>query len=260
MTESEQLPCRVRLASLMQLHFEEWGDGPRVAVLLHGFMGSAEGWWRVGPALADQGFRVLALDLPGHGLSPADHALTVERAGAHIAETVAAHTGRVDLAIGHSFGGLLLSQSLRALAPAAAVYVDNPFSVTGGEDEATSRAYYETAVATRTVLHLRESRPSWSETDREVEERAAQRFDIETAVALDASPGGTWLPNVPPRSLVIRAEPSRFVSDTQAESLRHDGADVHSIPDAAHSVWYSHFDYFMAALETWMPNPSDRRP
>jgi pimeloyl-ACP methyl ester carboxylesterase len=120
LTRSEKFPCRARLTGLMQLHFEEWGDGSRVAVLLHGFMGSAEDWWRVGSALADQGFQVLALDLPGHGLRSADHELTVERAGAHIAETVAAHTARVDLAIGHSFGGLHLSQSLRALAAAAA--------------------------------------------------------------------------------------------------------------------------------------------
>jgi pimeloyl-ACP methyl ester carboxylesterase len=237
----------------MQLHFEEWGGGPRVALLLHGFMGSAESWWRVGPALADQGFRVLALDLPGHGLSPADHDLTVEGAGAHIAETVAAHTDRLDLAIGHSFGGLLLSQALRALAPAAAVYVDSPFSVIGREDEKASRIAYEQAVATRTVERLRADRPSWSETDREVEERAAQRFDIETAVALDASPGGTWSPSVPPRSLVIRADPSRYISDADLKALQHEGLDACSIPGAAHSVWYSHFDDFMKALLAWLP-------
>jgi pimeloyl-ACP methyl ester carboxylesterase len=239
----------------MQLHFEEWGVGPRVAVLLHGFMGSAGSWWRVGPALAAQGFRVLALDLPGHGLSPADHELTVERAGAYIAETVAAQTDRLDLAIGHSFGGLLLSQSQQALSPAAVVYVDCPFSVTGGEDEAISRAHYEAAVASRTVHRLREDRPTWSDADRDVEERAAQRFDVETAVALDSSPGGTWLPDVPPRSLMIRADPSRFVSGPRSEALRRRGVDICSIGGAAHSVWYSHFDEFMRALQGWLPAP-----
>jgi pimeloyl-ACP methyl ester carboxylesterase len=248
----------MRLAAPMQLHVDEWGTAERVALLLHGFMGSAEGWWRVGPALADRGYRVLALDLPGHGRSPADPELTIPRAAQHVVETVAARTDRLDVAIGHSFGGLLLSVGLDALAPSAAVYVDAPFTVTGPEDPVASRSHYEQAVAARTVQHLREDRPSWSERDREVEERAAQRFDIATAVALDGSAGGTWLPRVPPRSLVIRADPSRYVSDGDIEGFRSAGLHVASIPGSAHTVWYSHFTEFMTALDEFLADEAGR--
>src|SRR5688572_6329009 len=47
-----------------------WGDpGGRPLLLLHGVTSSAGNWWRVGPALAATGRRVVAPDLPGHGLT-----------------------------------------------------------------------------------------------------------------------------------------------------------------------------------------------
>ena len=45
-----------------------WGDpSGRPLVLFHGVTASAAIWWRVGPALAATGRRVVAPDLPGHG-------------------------------------------------------------------------------------------------------------------------------------------------------------------------------------------------
>ncbi len=64
----------------MRLHVNEQGSGSEVCVLLHGMMGSAESWWRVAPELIEAGYRVLAIDLPGHGHSDRDLELTVERA------------------------------------------------------------------------------------------------------------------------------------------------------------------------------------
>lgn len=50
-------------------HYVEAGHGPAV-LLLHGFTGSSENWQPLQAALAD-GYRVIALDLPGHGQSEA---------------------------------------------------------------------------------------------------------------------------------------------------------------------------------------------
>ena len=50
-----------------RLHVDEHGVGPKVCVVVHGMMGSAESWWRVTLELVEAGYRVLALDLPGHG-------------------------------------------------------------------------------------------------------------------------------------------------------------------------------------------------
>ena len=43
-----------------------WGDpADRPLVLIHGVTASSRIWWRVGPALAATGRRVVAVDLPG---------------------------------------------------------------------------------------------------------------------------------------------------------------------------------------------------
>jgi 2-hydroxy-6-oxonona-2,4-dienedioate hydrolase len=47
----------------------EVGDGPRNMLLLHGVGARADRWRKVMPLLADAGYRVVAPDLPGHGLA-----------------------------------------------------------------------------------------------------------------------------------------------------------------------------------------------
>ena len=71
----------------MLLHAIDTGTGPGTVLLLHGMMGSSESWWRLIPPLAANGHRVIALDLPGHGLSERDPQLTIEQAAASVVET-----------------------------------------------------------------------------------------------------------------------------------------------------------------------------
>jgi pimeloyl-ACP methyl ester carboxylesterase len=61
----------LRTLSVMALNTLEWGDGDRTAVLIHGMMGDSRSWWEIGPALAERGYRVVAVDLPGYGRSRA---------------------------------------------------------------------------------------------------------------------------------------------------------------------------------------------
>jgi pimeloyl-ACP methyl ester carboxylesterase len=72
-----------------------WGGGADrsrpLAVLVHGVTSSSRTWWRVGPALAERGYRVLAVDLRGHGASPRPVAgLDAADLAADVAETVTA--------------------------------------------------------------------------------------------------------------------------------------------------------------------------
>ena len=55
------------------------GAAAPVAILVHGITGWWRTWWRVGPALADHGWRVIAVDLRGHGESPPIHGAAPER-------------------------------------------------------------------------------------------------------------------------------------------------------------------------------------
>jgi pimeloyl-ACP methyl ester carboxylesterase len=123
-----------------------WGDGADpsrpLAVLVHGVTSSSRTWWRVGPALAERGFRVLAVDLRGHGASPRPVAgLAAADLAADVAETVADAAGAgdpgptspavdpgpaappsapgpaaptVDLLVGHSLGALVALELVTA--------------------------------------------------------------------------------------------------------------------------------------------------
>ena len=50
----------------MELAVRTFGDGGGSVLLLHGLGSNSNGWWRVGPALAEAGYRVTAPDLRGH--------------------------------------------------------------------------------------------------------------------------------------------------------------------------------------------------
>jgi pimeloyl-ACP methyl ester carboxylesterase len=76
-------------------------------VLIHGLAGSTFTWRRTGPQLAAAGFRTLALDLRGYGLSAksfeADHSATAQaRLTTRVMEAVGIDRATL---IGHSFGG-----------------------------------------------------------------------------------------------------------------------------------------------------------
>ena len=101
----------------MQLFTREWGTGDRVAVLVHGLFSSSRTWHRLGPALADEGYRVVAVDLAGHGQSPRLENYSLAGLVRSIADSVPL---RPELAIGHSLGGLTLSRLIRRLHNAVA--------------------------------------------------------------------------------------------------------------------------------------------
>ncbi len=98
----------------------EADDRTPVSLLVHGVTGWWRTWWRVGPALADAGWRVVAVDLRGHGLSPRlDGNVTVRDLAADLASTVAAIGRPIDLLVGHSLGGAVaaeLAALLRSLS------------------------------------------------------------------------------------------------------------------------------------------------
>jgi pimeloyl-ACP methyl ester carboxylesterase len=236
----------------LDLHCRESGTGDRVAVLIHGQFGESRSWWRVAQVLAERGYRVVAVDLPGHGHSPRCEQATHDQFVASLIRSVPA---RPDLVIGHSLGGLVLASAESVLRPGRAVYVDIDF----GPNPALSQdgvAQYTQALAVakgeRTLSWLARERSWWSEQDRIVEARAAELFDPATSAAWRASLGADLTPEPSRPSLMVRADPSRYVSPALAAQLEERGFTVRSVAGAAHSIWYGHFEEFFRALDGWV--------
>jgi pimeloyl-ACP methyl ester carboxylesterase len=154
---------------MAKLATRQWGRaGPR-AVLVHGVTAWSNTWWRIGPALAERGWQVTAVDLRGHGHSPrAGTTLHLEELGADLLAT--AGTG-IDLLVGHSLGALTSLAALnldRSLAGCAVL--EEPPGMTTVDREllaALIAADVEGARADRAEFasNLARQNPRWHERD-----------------------------------------------------------------------------------------------
>ena len=86
------------------------GEGDVTVYLLHGAYGSKEYWrWTI-DALNGAGYRVVAWDAPGYGLSPVPDTFTMPSAAAMLARLVDATATRTNVLLGHSMGGMVAQQ------------------------------------------------------------------------------------------------------------------------------------------------------
>ena len=120
-------------AAEIPFHALAWGepsDSP--LLLMHGVTASAGGWWRIGPALAAAGYRVIAPDMPGHGLTGgwSGHVALRDNAADLAAFARAAFAGAAPgdvRVVGHSWGAMTAAWFPGVgYAPRALVLVDPP--------------------------------------------------------------------------------------------------------------------------------------
>ncbi|MGV9820820.1 alpha/beta fold hydrolase [Nocardia xishanensis] len=231
---------------MTRLHVREWGQGDRVALLVHGLSTSSRSWWQVGPALAGRGYRVLAPDLAGHGDSPRGRYSRERWAD----DLLATAPEKVELAIGHSLGGVLLAMIVERLRPLRAIYEDPAWRPDSGNSYGAAQPAIR-AMKDWGAAEIRAAAPSWS--DENVQARLDElagwdpdttRMDyLETAYS-------PVLPLVP--SLILRADPSALIPDHRAEEYRAGGFETRLVPNTGHFVHYDDFDGFIAALEGWL--------
>lgn len=234
----------------MKLYTREWGSGDRTVLLVHGLQSGSRGWWQVGPALAALGYRVVAVDLPGHGKSPRSDLPTPELFAASLLESAPA---RVDVAIGHSLGAAVLALGVARLRLGRAVYVDPPFGPPGPDLDrrVVEAVFIEKKNQTRESL-LR-SRPYWSTGAIDIELQTLRDWDVATSLDLVTRfRGERIMPELPVPSLVIRADPSDLVTDELAAELLARGVQVRTVPGSPHTIHFGNFEGFMAALAGWV--------
>lgn len=223
-------------AAGIRFHALAWGDRTAAPlVLLHGITSSARGWWRIGPALAAAGHRVIAPDLPGHGLTGSwrGHVAFRDTAADMAAFALAAFAGSpsADVRIvGHSWGAMIAAWFPGVgYAPQRLVLVDPPtipLVVIARLLEAPDDRHYDD-VATAMDAVGRQC-PTWSYGDVAAKAESLTQFD-EPAVLAILTGNGDW-----DGGLEALADPAARVVPTFL--IRADPAAGGYIPDAAISA------------------------
>ena len=208
-----------------------WGKpSERPMVLIHGVTASSRIWWRVGPALAASGRRVVAVDMPGHGLT--GH-WTGRHAFRETAEDVAAWIRQADLdvhelqIVGHSWGGMTAAAlPIAGIRPATLVLLDPPAvpwsTISLMASDPSERTYGDLASG---MAALATANPAWSVEDVRAKAEALVQLDESAAraVVLD---NGDW-----DGGLAALADPA--ATGVQTWIVRGDPTAGGLLPDAA---------------------------
>jgi pimeloyl-ACP methyl ester carboxylesterase len=233
-----------------------------LAVLIHGVTSSSRTWWRVGPALAGRGFRVVAVDLRGHGASPRTvTGLSAADLASDVAETV---DEPVELLVGHSLGALVALELVgRRPGFARRLVVEDPpgssldWAALASGIEADTRWAAADPDALRRELEA--ANPTWphGESERRVADLAdcdgpaiAAALRLGVSFDLPALLAAAGLP-----TLMLLAEEALGSNLTgldrkaAVEALANGATRV--LP-AAHSIHREALDPWLAALDAWL--------
>lgn len=94
-------------ANRVDIHFRDVGEGFPI-VLIHGYTGNSRNWALTAPALAER-FRVISVDLRGHGLSAkpvSEDAYALEMMASDVYELLKNLEVSECVLVGHSMGGM----------------------------------------------------------------------------------------------------------------------------------------------------------
>lgn len=243
----------------MQLAVRSAGSGARTAVLIHGIMSDSRAWHRVSDDLENAGFRVLAVDLAGHGRSPRARTYSPAAWADDVVETLEPLRGSTpDLIVGHSLGALVASLVAERLAPRAAVYVDPAFAFPRGVRGLAYKLAFALAPKPRRGM-LRRMNPCWSAQDIDLELSSLRAWDKRTILGL-ADTRALVAPRRPRQpSLVVLAERSLLIIRAVAAAMRRDGLTVTVLPGSGHTVFRDDHAGFMGLVHGWIADHAPTR-
>jgi len=123
---------RLVSAAGLQWHVRELGAGPPL-LLVHGTGASMHSWFPLAPLLADS-FKLVMIDLPGHGQSSLPRRLAIEDMSAALGGLLGHLELAPKIAVGHSAGAAVLVQMCleRRLSPSIIVSLNGALLPFGG--------------------------------------------------------------------------------------------------------------------------------
>jgi pimeloyl-ACP methyl ester carboxylesterase len=257
-----------------------WGRDPGrrrhlqpLAVLVHGITSSSLTWWRVGPALAERGWSVVAVDLRGHGASPRGQAgLGLADLAADVAQTVRRRP--VDLLAGHSLGALT-AMALLGAEPGFArrVVLEDPPCLEALDLDRMVADIERDARRARTDpdgLRAELLAPPWSFDPGDADARVASLASLDVAAVtaelrravldLDVAELARGV-RIPTLLLLGREElGSMLVGEARAAATAALHRGWTEVVDCGHSIHREAFDDYIGRLEVWLDRVAARPP
>ncbi|MEU3453545.1 alpha/beta fold hydrolase [Micromonospora sp. NPDC006766] len=251
--------------TMVPLNVASWGaPGGPVCVCLHGITANSNSWTRLGPRLAELGFRVLAPELRGHGESPktADGYDT----STLLADLAAVVPAQPAVLIGHSFGGYLAQEAvLRGVFRPEALILEDPVSHQPDQEVPTAMLAYDREHLPRDIEGIMALNAHWTRLDAAGKVLSLEQVDWAGARAAFAG-NAPWdlrgaaarVAATVPTRWVLPGE-SRFVPEGDVAALRAAvGADsVVVVPQAGHSIHRDDLDCFVDVV-TSLYDPRSR--
>lgn len=234
----------------MTLATHHWGSGEKCAVLIHGLYNLGVAWHATAAELVTRGYRVIAVDLPGHGLSPRAPQYP---ASALRQAVVNAVPHAPDLVIGHSLGAFTARLTAPLLQPARVVYVDPAFDIMEGtwEQREEARLRFAGWIAL-TESGVRESNPTWSDADVHIELLGRALFDPDF-LQIFHDDSYVELPEPTDAAvLVVKGEHDSAVLPEREQALRAEGATIRVVPGTGHNLNRDDHAGFLTAIDDWM--------
>lgn len=259
----------------LRFHYREWGTaGAPALLLLHGLAGHARLWDTFAPAMCDW-YRVLALDLRGHGETEWAEDYALERLVADVAAFVNWLALPRVTVVGHSLGGIVAYMyAARHPETVERLVIDDmgPDVLVRGEQpiqlllRARQAAFAQPEEAVRAARQINprgslEQRRDFilSNLVRRVDGRWVWRYDAERLALLSQ---GALTEAVQWELLRQIARPTLLVRGAQTDTLRRETAErmvgempdcrLVEVPDSGHVVPLDNPAGFLAAVQAFL--------
>jgi esterase len=257
----------------VELATREWppvgvptGARAPTAVLVHGVTGWHRTWWRVGPALAERGWRVVAVDQRGHGRSPRiDGYVTVPGLAADLTAAIEGIGAPVEAVIAHSLGAAVAAElAFRRPELVHRLVLEDPPSIGRADDRAWRAELMRGIEAARADFHGTVARelaehPDWLPDDARQNVEGRQLVD---APGLDATYRrdtgarvAELVPSLTVPALYLLADDERsvFVGDARRRLLEDPPPTARAVVlDAGHTIHRDRFDAYLEHVLAWI--------